>query len=192
MDDKLNISPYYLRPGFAFGGSCLPKDLKALNTLAHDLYIKSPVIENINISNELQKNTVLDDIIGFEKQKLGFLGLSFKAGTDDLRNSPIVEVIESLLGKGYDIKVYDRNIHLSQLIGANKEYILQKIPLISRFISNDINTVVNGSEVIIVVNNEPEFKNLIPDIAGDKIVYDLINIDYANKVNNPNYRGLAW
>ena len=100
MDTKLNISPYYLKPGFAYGGSCLPKDLRALKTIAHDHYIECPVLETIERSNEYQKKVVLEQIIQFGKEKIGFLGLSFKDGTDDLRNSPILDVIEILLGKG--------------------------------------------------------------------------------------------
>ena len=128
MDKKLNISSYYLKPGFSYGGSCLPKDLKALRTIAHDFYLESPVLENIEKSNELQKNIVYDQILNFSKEKVSFLGLSFKAGTDDLRNSPIIDIIERLLGKGFDVKIFDKNVHLSRLTGANKEYILKKIP----------------------------------------------------------------
>ena len=113
-DRQLNISPYYFKPGFAYGGSCLPKDTKALLTLAHDLYLNTPVIEAINPSNELQKKNAVDLIISKGRKKVGILGLSFKAGTDDLRCSPIVDVAEALSGKGYDIHIYDRNVAVSQ------------------------------------------------------------------------------
>ncbi|MDQ8204985.1 UDP-glucose/GDP-mannose dehydrogenase family protein [Pelagicoccus sp. SDUM812003] len=151
-DTKLNISPAYLKPGFAYGGSCLPKDLKALRTIAHDNYLKSPVLHAIESSNEYQKDLALNKIMEAGKRKLGFIGLAFKAGTDDLRESPIVEVIEKLLGKGYEISIYDPHVHISQLTGANKEYIQSKIPYISRFITNDLDEVINASEVLVSVN----------------------------------------
>ncbi len=126
-DRQLNISPYYFKPGFAYGGSCLPKDLKGLQTLAHDLYLEAPVIESISKTNEIQIQRAVELIYKYGNKKLGFLGLSFKAGTDDLRNSPAVSVIESLLGKGCDITIYDKNINLSLLTGTNKEFIGAKI-----------------------------------------------------------------
>ena len=192
MDRKLNISPYYLKPGFAYGGSCLPKDLKALRTLAHDSYLECPIIENIEKSNELQRKMVLDQILTFGKDKLGFLGLSFKAGTDDLRNSPIIDIIEQLLGKGFDIKIYDKNVSLSHLMGANKEYILSKIPYISKFIVNDSAEFVQNSELIVVVNNEREFSHILENLPENKIIYDLINIEFRGKYRRKNYIGIAW
>jgi len=192
MDRKLNLSPYYFKPGFAYGGSCLPKDLKALTTIAHDAYLKCPVLESIEISNELLKDHVLQQIIAFGKQKVGLLGLSFKAGTDDLRSSPIVDIVENLLGKGFDIKIYDRNVRLSQLVGGNKEFIFERIPFISRFITEDWGQVVKQSEVIVVVNNEPEFRGILESLSPDKIVYDLINIDFKGKESMATYTGVAW
>lgn len=176
QDTKLNISRAYLRPGFAYGGSCLPKDLKALKTIAHDNYLSCPVLESIERSNEHQKEIALREIEGFGRRKLGFVGLSFKAGTDDLRESPIVDVIERLLGKGYDIRVYDRNVHVSRLVGANREYILNKIPLISRFISDDLGGVLDHAEVVVVVNNEKGLVESLSALPAEKIVYDLANI----------------
>jgi GDP-mannose 6-dehydrogenase len=192
MDTKLNLSPYYLKPGFAYGGSCLPKDLKALNTIAHDLYLRCPILENIEVSNEFQKNLVLNEIIAFGKQKIGFLGLSFKAGTDDLRSSPIVDILETLLGKGYEVKIYDHNIQLSQLIGSNREFIYQRIPFISRFMTDDIKEVVEQSEVIVVVNKEKEFKTIINDSYHNKIIYDLVNVGLDNREKKVNYIGVSW
>jgi GDP-mannose 6-dehydrogenase len=192
MDTKLNVSPYYLKPGFAYGGSCLPKDMKALATIAHDSYIKCPVIESIEASNELQKDVVLNRILSFGKQKLGFLGLSFKAGTDDLRSSPIVDVMEKLLGKGFEIKIYDKNVHLSQLMGANKEFILQRIPYISRFITDDPRELFDHSEVIVIVNKEDEFPGMVETMRDGKIVYDLVNLKLERKTSLPHYEGLSW
>ena len=160
-DTKLNISKAYLKPGFAYGGSCLPKDLRALRTIAHDHYLSSPVLESIEKSNEHQKDLVCREIQRLGQQNVGFLGLSFKAGTDDLRESPIVDVIERLLGKGFNVRIYDRNVHVARLTGANKEYILQKIPFIGRFITDDLAEVLNNSELIVVVNNEPGLKEAL-------------------------------
>jgi len=191
-DDKLNISSYYLKPGFSYGGSCLPKDLKALRTIAHDFYLECPVLENIERSNDLQKNVVYEQILQFNKEKVSFLGLSFKAGTDDLRGSPIIDIIEKLLGRGFDVKIFDKNVHLSQLIGSNKEYILQKIPYISKFITGDPYEIIEFSDVIVVVNKEKEFQDILEKVPGDKIIYDLVNIDFNNKERKKNYIGIGW
>jgi GDP-mannose 6-dehydrogenase len=176
MDNKLNLSPYYLKPGFAYGGSCLPKDLKALCTIAHDLYVRCPVLESIHTSNELQKEMVLSRVLSLGKRRIGFLGLSFKAGTDDLRSSPIIDVLEKLLGKGYQISVYDKNVQLSELMGTNRAYILEKIPLISRFIASNPMSVIESSDVIVVVNHDGEYSDLVADASQGKVVYDLTRI----------------
>lgn len=177
LDTKLNISKAYLKPGFAYGGSCLPKDLKALQTIAHDHYLSCPVLESIERSNELHKERVCREIQQIGKQNVGFLGLSFKAGTDDLRESPIVDVIERLLGKGFNVRIYDKHVHLSQLTGANKEYILQKIPYISRFITDDLQEVIKHAELIVVVNDEPGLKQALLPLDGGKAIFDLANLD---------------
>ncbi|MFX0142407.1 MAG: nucleotide sugar dehydrogenase, partial [Candidatus Hodarchaeota archaeon] len=192
MDTKLNISPYYLKPGFAYGGSCLPKDLKALRTIAHDNYLECPVLDNIERSNEFQKRLVLEKIIQFEKDKIGFLGLSFKAGTDDLRNSPILDVIEILLGKGFDIRIYDNNVNISKLTGANKEYILKKIPYVSKFLVDKPEVIIDYSDLIVVVNKEKEFADILNKVPEEKTIYDLVNIEFKNKEKKKNYSGVAW
>jgi len=192
MDTKLNISPYYMKPGFAFGGSCLPKDLKALRTIAHDYYLESPLIENLERSNEFQKSLVSDQIIKFGKEKIGFLGLSFKGGTDDLRNSPIVDILEVLLGKGFDIRIYDKNVHFSKLMGANREYILQKIPFVSKFIVESSDEIIKHSDLIVVVNREQEFIDILKKAPENKIIYDLVNLKDDGVSAKPNYTGIAW
>jgi GDP-mannose 6-dehydrogenase len=191
-DNKLNLSPYYLRPGFSYGGSCLPKDLKALKTLAHDNYLECPVLESIERSNELHKKSVLNAILSENTDKIGFLGLSFKAGTDDLRNSPIIDVIEQLLGKGADLRIYDQKVQLSKLVGANKEYILKKIPFISKFITENPQELVSHSDIIVVVNNDPDFKNILELVPFDKKIFDLVNIEFQNRDKMKNYTGIAW
>jgi GDP-mannose 6-dehydrogenase len=192
LDTKLNISPYYFKPGFAYGGSCLPKDLKALNTIAHDNYVETPLLNSIITSNENQKKIVYDQIIHMKKNKIGFFGLSFKAGTDDLRNSPILDIIERLLGKGYDIRIYDKNVHFSQLMGANKEYILQKIPFISRFVTDNPYQVIAHSEIIVIVYRSSEFEKLFDKVPTDKIIFDLANLNISNKNRFQKYIGIAW
>jgi GDP-mannose 6-dehydrogenase len=192
LDTKLNISPSYLKPGFAYGGSCLPKDLGALCAIAHDHYLKCPVLENIESSNENHKNRVLEDIVGFGKQKIGFLGLSFKEGTDDLRSSPIVDILEKLLGKGFDIKIFDRSVSLAKLVGGNKDYIMQRIPFISRFLADDISEVISQSDVIVIVNKENGFRGALGKIAKDKAVLDLVNLDFRGRKTLGNYHGVSW
>jgi GDP-mannose 6-dehydrogenase len=192
LDSKLNISPYYLKPGFAYGGSCLPKDMKALKIIAHDNYLDCPVLENIERSNECQKKVALDQIIEFGKEKVGFLGLSFKSGTDDLRESPILDVVEVLLGKGFDVRIYDSNVHLSQLTGVNREYILKRIPYVSRFLLSDPDEVINHSEVIVVVNKEEGLKKILNRVPEDRIIYDLVNIYFDKRNVMPGYFGIAW
>jgi GDP-mannose 6-dehydrogenase len=189
-DTKLNISPKYLKPGFSYGGSCLPKDLKALKTIAHDFYLECPVLENIERSNEHQKAIVLNNIVKFGKKRIGFIGISFKEGTDDLRNSPIIDIIEQLIGKGYQITIYDKNVRLSKLIGANRDYILQKIPYVSNFIVDSLKMLIDTSEVIVVVNNEVNFNKLLDEIPESKLIYDLVNIRHLAKTKN--YMGASW
>jgi GDP-mannose 6-dehydrogenase len=168
MDTKLNISKAYLRPGFAYGGSCLPKDLKALRTIAHDHYLQTPVLAAIPESNELQKELVFKQILESGKQNVGFIGLAFKSGTDDLRESPIVDVLERLLGKGFNVRIYDPYVHISRLTGANKDYIISKIPYISRFITDDLNAVASASDLLVVVNKEPKLGELLRSLPSQK------------------------
>jgi GDP-mannose 6-dehydrogenase len=190
MDKQLNISPYYFKPGFAYGGSCLPKDSKALKTLASELFVSTPVINNIHQSNEIQKENALEIIMSKKKHKIGILGLSFKAGTDDLRNSPIVDVVERLLGKGFALAIYDKHVKLSELTGTNKEYIEAKIPHLQRFISNDLNQVMNESEVIVIANKEKDFEHLLEEYPN-KIIIDLVRM-WKEVQYDGEYEGLCW
>jgi GDP-mannose 6-dehydrogenase len=188
MDDKLNLSPYYLKSGFAYGGSCLPKDLKALKTLAHDHYLDTPVINAIAWSNEHQKDIALKLIENTYKKKLGILGLSFKPGTDDLRYSPIVELVERLLGKGYEVKVYDKNVNLSRLMGKNKSYIDEKLPHLSSILSTSLQEVISWADVIVISNKEEEFQKIHP--KNNQKVIDLVRIDSLRTLND--YEGICW
>ena len=189
-DKQLNISPYYFKPGFAYGGSCLPKDMKALKTLAHDHYVEVPVIEAIGESNELQKKRAVQLIMAQGQRKVGILGLSFKSGTDDLRCSPIVDVVESLLGKGFEIRIYDKNVKVSELTGTNKDFIMAKIPHLQHFVSDDLEAVCRESDVLVVTNKEKEFAELLTRYPN-KTVVDLVRqwkeVDYSG-----HYEGLSW
>lgn len=189
-DKQLNISPYYFKPGFAYGGSCLPKDSKALCTLAHDLYVDVPVINAIHHSNELQKRNAIEIIESKGKRKVGILGLSFKSGTDDLRCSPIVDVAQALLGKGYEIHVYDKNVRISQLTGTNADFIAAKLPHLHEIITDDLDAVCTQCDVLVVTNKEAEFAD-IPERFPHKVIVDLVRqfkeLDYEG-----NYEGISW
>ena len=188
MDKQLNISTYYFKPGFAYGGSCLPKDLGALKTLAHDLYIETPVISSIEKSNQLQKEYTLKLVESKNKKNILVLGISFKSGTDDLRYSPIIDVIQSLLGKGYNIKLIDENVQMAKIIGKNKSYIIEKLPHIANLLTNDINEAIKWSDIIVFTNKEKAFLGL--KIDDNKTIIDLIKLE--EYINHPNYSGLNW
>jgi GDP-mannose 6-dehydrogenase len=172
MDTQLNISSYYFKPGFAYGGSCLPKDLKALKTLAHDLYLQTPVLNSIEQSNEEQKNIAFELITGTGKKKIGILGLSFKQDTDDLRYSPIVYVIEKLLGKGFTIDLFDKNVSKALLIGSNKDFAEQHLPHLFSLLKETPEEVITNAEVIVIPNKDKAFANLA-DQYPDKILLTL-------------------
>jgi len=189
-DKQLNISPYYFKPGYAYGGSCLPKDLKGLQTLAHDNYIKAPVIQHIHDTNDIQIQRSVDYLMGFKNKTFGFLGLSFKAGTDDLRNSPAVNLVETLLGKGYNICIYDKNIQLSRLTGTNKAYIDSRIPHLARLMVNNADTLIQTSDVIVVTTNEKEFPTILKPV-NDKEIVDLVRLPAEIRAKK-NYYGINW
>lgn len=190
QDTKLNISKAYLKPGFAYGGSCLPKDLKALRTIAHDHYLQTPVLEAIERSNEYQKDIVFKHILESGTMNIGFIGLAFKAGTDDLRDSPIIDVIERLLGKGFNVRIYDPHVHVSQLTGANRDYILKRIPFISRFLTDDLSKTIEGSDLLVVVNRDAASEKALATV-GTKRIYDLTGVRSA-AISGSNYSGIAW
>lgn len=189
-DTKLNISPAYLKPGFAFGGSCLPKDVRALvyYARAHDLNL--PLLSSLIPSNDVQIDRAANMIFALGKVKLGFLGMSFKPGTDDLRESPLVRLIEVCLGKGYEMRIYDRSVSLARLVGANKAYIEKEIPHISRLLSNDIAEVVAYADAIVVGHRSPEFAEAVRG-ATEKTVVDLARV-FDQVPDDPRYLGFNW
>lgn len=189
-DTQLNISKYYFKPGFAYGGSCLPKDLKGLQTLAHDLYLQVPLINSIDRTNEIQMQRASSVLMKHTGKKIGFLGIGFKAGTDDLRNSPAVELAEMLLGKGCTIKIYDRNVQTSHLTGTNKEYIDQHIPHLSRLMVQNSKKLADWADVLIVCTSETEFTTLLASVS-DKVVLDLVRLPMEPNSTH-DYIGINW
>jgi GDP-mannose 6-dehydrogenase len=192
MDRKLNLSPYYLKPGFAFGGSCLPKDLRALLYHSRRLDMHLPVLEAILPSNELQINQAYQLIRKTGCKKIGVLGLSFKEGTDDLRESPVVELIEHLVGKGYQVKVYDKNVSLAKLHGANRAYIEHEIPHISQLMSESIEEVIEQSDVIVLGNKTEGYSKFSDKLRADHKVIDLVRVQDGPTQSNGHYQGIGW
>lgn len=190
QDQKLNISPTYLKPGFAFGGSCLPKDVRALGYKAQQLDLKLPIIGSILDSNELHLQRALEMVTRHGRRPLGVLGLSFKPGTDDLRESPMVELVQRLLGKGYDLRIYDRNVSLASLMGANREFIFRYIPHIAKLLVPDIDDVMRHGEIIIVSHNAPEFETAISQRRPGQTVVDYARVSVGR--SDPTYDGIAW
>jgi len=191
QDNKLNISCAYLSPGFAFGGSCLPKDLRALMYQAkiHDLEL--PILASIMPSNHMQVEHGLRLIMENGPRRIGILGFSFKNGTDDLRESPLIEVIERLLGKGYDLRIYDRNVNVASLVGANREFILERIPHISRLMAHSIDAVLKHAQTVVVGNRDPEFEQVPERLRSDQRLVDLVRLGGIGS-RNGNYAGICW
>jgi GDP-mannose 6-dehydrogenase len=191
QDKKLNISPAYLLPGFAFGGSCLPKDLRAMAYKAkmHDLEL--PIMNAILPSNELQVAKGVQLITAKGQKRVGVLGFSFKAGTDDLRESPMIDVIERLIGKGYDLRIYDRNVNLASLVGANRDFILNHIPHISRLMVNRIDAVLDHAQTIVIGNKDPEFQSVIGRLRDGQNLVDFVRVT-NHRSENGKYDGICW
>ncbi len=191
QDQKLNISTAYLLPGFAFGGSCLPKDLRALSYKAKMNDLELPILTSILRSNEIQVNRGLQLIIERGNKKVGILGFSFKAGTDDLRESPVIEVIERLLGKGYDLRIYDKNVRIASLVGANRDFILNRIPHISRLMVDHVDAVLDFAQTIVIGNGDPDFATVPNRLHDGQSVVDFIRISNYRSLNGK-YDGFCW
>ena len=196
MDAKLNISNAYLRPGFAFGGSCLPKDVRALTYQGRLLDVDTPVLSSILASNQLHIAHALALIRATGRRRVGLLGLSFKEGTDDLRESPIVTLAEQLIGKGYELTVYDQNVRLASLMGANREYILNHIPHIGRLLVERPEQLLEHAEVIVVASAERDFRALVEKLPAGKHLIDLVGMSNGAEGAGPaarqGYDGIAW
>jgi GDP-mannose 6-dehydrogenase len=190
QDTKLNLSSYYLKPGFAFGGSCLPKDLRAFNYKARQVDVEVPVLSSILPSNRLQIERAVEMVLATGKKQVGVLGFSFKAGTDDLRESPMVSLIETLIGKGLQLSVYDRDVSLARLFGANKEFIESGIPHISQLMRSSVDELVEASEVLIIGNKSEEFREIESKVRDDQIIIDLVRL--FEKTSDDTYQGICW
>ncbi len=190
QDDRLNISRAYLKPGFAFGGSCLPKDLRALTHKARNQDLQLPLLHSILTSNQVQIEQALETITSHGKKSIGILGFSFKAGTDDLRESPMVQIIERLIGKGYDLKLYDQSVNIAKLVGANRDYIMKAIPHIERLMANDVQEVLAPSEVIVIGHNAPEFAQIGEWLRPEQQIVDFVRIPTLEK--HQHYNGICW
>jgi GDP-mannose 6-dehydrogenase len=191
QDNKLNLSSYYLKPGFAFGGSCLPKDVRALVYKARSLDLEAPILNAIIPSNQCQIEKGLKMILEKGNKKVGFLGFSFKAGTDDLRESPLVELIERLIGKGYDVKIFDRNVNIARLVGANRDYILNHIPHISKLMVESIEAVLTHAQTVVVGNADKEFAAVPDRLRTDQVLVDLVRVS-PGRSEAGKYDGICW
>jgi GDP-mannose 6-dehydrogenase len=190
QDTKLNLSAYYLKPGFAFGGSCLPKDLRAINYKAKQVDVEVPVLSSILPSNRQQIERAIEMVLATGKKRVGILGFSFKAGTDDLRESPMVTLIETLIGKGIQLGIYDRDVSLARLFGANKEYIERQIPHIAQLMRASIEEVLEFAEVLVVGNKAEEFRQIESKLRADQMIIDLVHL--FEKTSDESYQGICW
>ncbi len=190
-DTKLNLSPYYLRPGFAFGGSCLPKDVRALTYKGKTLDIDLPILNAIIPSNMRQVEKGIAMVAAADSRKVGVLGMSFKAGTDDLRESPIVTLIETLIGKGYELKIYDRNVQLGRLTGTNRDYLLNHIPHIARLMVDSPDDVLMHADTVVIGNGDKEFTEIFDSNTGVQTVVDLVRLEGTERLGK-HYEGICW
>lgn len=192
QDTKLNLSPYYLKPGFAFGGSCLPKDLRAILHEAKVLDVDVPMLASILDSNRRQTDRVANRLLAFKGRRLAFLGISFKGGTDDLRESPIVELVEFAIGKGFQLGIFDRHVSLARLMGANKDYIERQIPHISSLLTDSLDDLVACSDVIIIANHDRAFADALSGPCEGKTVIDLVRLFQPGPEFKGTYDGICW
>lgn len=189
-DTKLNLSSYYLKPAFAFGGSCLPKDLRAVTYKAKELDVEVPLLTAISLTNRLQIERALDMVLRTGKKRIGILGFSFKAGTDDLRESPMVTLIETLIGKGLDLVIYDRDVSLARLFGSNREYIEHEIPHIAKLMRGSIDEVLNAADTVVIGNKSEEFRRIESRLRPDQTVIDLVRL--FDRPSGDGYQGICW
>ena len=192
QDTKLNISPYYLKPGFAFGGSCLPKDVRALTFKGRDLDLELPLLNALIPTNSAQVDRAVEIIGARGVRNVAFLGISFKSETDDLRESPQVSLVERLIGKGYNLRIYDKNVHMARLMGANRAYIEGVIPHIADILSDDLAAVLDHGTLVIIGNPAPEFRGLAAQLRADHQVIDLVRIPGLSEALGARYDGINW
>jgi GDP-mannose 6-dehydrogenase len=192
LDTKLNLSPYYLKPGFAYGGSCLPKDVRAITYRGRELHLNLPVFDSITRSNDLHIQAAVTTIEKQENKKVGVLGLSFKAETDDLRESPIIRVVGTLVGKGYDILLHDNHVDVQKLLGANRKFLEAEIPYLERVFRHDPREVVSQSDTVVIANGHPVYRQVPEWLRDDQVVVDLVRLLEPDELPRGRYVGLAW
>jgi len=190
-DRQLNLSAAYLKPGFAFGGSCLPKDVKALTYLAKHKDLDVPLLNALIPSNQAMINYALERILMRKDKRVGFLGMAFKSGTDDLRNSPIIALIEQLIGKGFNIRIFDHHVNLGRLCGSNRQFIEERIPHISKLMVDQIEKVLAHAQIVVIGNRDPAFANIFSQLSNDQHVLDLVRIRQTIKTD-ASYEGISW
>ncbi|HEX7112699.1 MAG TPA: UDP-glucose/GDP-mannose dehydrogenase family protein [Mizugakiibacter sp.] len=190
QDSKLNLSSYYLKPGYAFGGSCLPKDVRALNFRATQVDVAHPLIDSLMRSNEIHLKRAFDLVASFGDRRVGMLGLSFKPQTDDLRESPLVELAEMLIGKGYELSIFDKNIEYARVHGANREYISSRIPHISSLLIPDLDEVIERSDVLVVGQRDRSFEKVLNGARGERKVVDLVGL--MPHPSTAEMQGICW
>jgi len=191
-DHRLNISPAYLRPGFAFGGSCLPKDLRALVYGAKQNDVDSPLLSSLLESNRqhIAKGVELVEATG--RRRVGVLGISFKPGTDDVRESPVVALVETLVGRGYEVTIHDRTVDPEQLVGANKAFLERELPHIAALMRPSVSDVLDRSDVVVVANGDSAFRDVTSQISNGQIVIDLVGTARPNGEFGGSYEGICW
>jgi GDP-mannose 6-dehydrogenase len=189
QDKRLNISPAYLRPGFAFGGSCLPKDLRALTYLARANDLNLPVLDHILDSNQMLINRGVDWILRRSGKRIAFLGISFKSGTDDVRESSFVEMVERLIGKGREIRIFDPNVRIAKLVGANREYLMQVIPHIANLMVEDIDEAIDWAETIVTTVADPVYESGVAGVRPDQTV---LNFARFRSDRQSEQEGFLW
>ncbi len=191
LDDKLNISTSYLTPGMAFGGSCLPKDVRALTHKAREMDIDLPVLHSVTASNQAHLNWARDQVLAHDIEKVSILGLSFKAGTDDLREAPMVDLAEQLIGKGRDVRIYDEHVHIQRLTGANQSYINAHLAHLERLLVDDLDTALKHGELLVVGNKSPAFADLAQVVGPNQLVIDMVRV-ISDPAPLAGYEGLLW
>lgn len=190
QDQKLNLSKYYMRPGFAFGGSCLPKDVRALTFRAGQAGVEHPLLASIMKSNAMQVERAFELIASFGERRVGMFGLSFKAGTDDLRESPLVELAERLIGKGYELSIFDENVEYARMHGANRDYIESKIPHVSSLLKTDLEAVIESSDVVVIGNSDQSFHKVLNGSRNGRKVVDLVG--FMDQTSTEEMQGICW
>ena len=192
-DTQLNISPAYLKPGFAFGGSCLPKDLRAITYRAKELDLRLPLMESIMPSNNEHVERAVEAVLRTNKKKVGLLGLSFKPGTDDLRESSLVNLVKRILGEGCQCRIYDEDVVLGRILGSNRQFIEDTIPHIGSLLSRDLQEVVEGAEVLLIGTKAVPADKLAAHLKPGTIVIDLVHLEKSRRLaGHAPYEGICW